>query len=75
MVSNYRFSQIIISLPEDGDVVALDILVGYADPGLLKQLLLVLVHLGRGGSDVEQDDLGIAIHEPATAMDLLKFRP
>ena len=45
---------------------------GYSDPGFLKELLLVLVHLARGGSNVEQNDLGIPVHQPTTAMDLGK---
>ena len=34
-------------LPENANVVALDVLVGDADAGFLEQLVLVLVHLVR----------------------------
>lgn len=37
-------------LPEDGDVIALNVFVRNADSGLLEELLLEFVHLPRGRS-------------------------
>ena len=37
--------------------------------------LLEFIHLVRGGADVEEDDLGIAVDEPAAAVDLVSALP
>ena len=58
---------------EDGDVVALDVLVGDSDAGFFEQLLLEIVHAMRGGSDFEEDDLRVSVDEPTTAMQFVAF--
>ena len=60
--------------PKKCDVVALNVPVRDADSGLLEQLLLELVHLVGGRTNVEQDDLGVAVHEPAAAVDAVSVR-
>ncbi len=36
---------------------------------LLEQLLLEVIHLEGGAAHVEQDDLGVALHQPTAAVD------
>ena len=43
--------------PEDGDIVALNVLVGNANSGLLEEFVLELVHLPRGRSKSKPSDL------------------
>ena len=56
---------------EDNDVVDLDISVRGSDPRRVKQLLLELTHLGGRRADIEEDDLRVAVHQPAARHDLV----
>ena len=56
---------------EDDDVIDLDICLGRPDAGRGKELLLELVHLVRRGADIEQDHLGVAVHQPSAAHNLI----
>ena len=51
--------------PENNDVVDLEVPVRRPDARRVKQLLLELVHLVGGRANVEQDDLGVPIHQPS----------
>ena len=56
---------------EDDDVIDLYIPLRRPDAGRAEELLLELVHLVRRRADIEEDHLGVAVHQPTAANNLI----